>query len=164
MQELQKVLDWIYEHIQLEDRDNVSHSFRRVELTWPGDSKVVIANYTALDFVFTPDEDDDREAVEMEVNADSLLQFPRNAMWVVFDMGHHMGVKVNFEDWEIKAAPVTINPVGTKWEAQGANAYMPIHPSVRPGDTFTDARGLFLCVKRISAFLGIPYNVWVKQT
>jgi hypothetical protein len=158
MQVLSDLIAWIYERIDPEDRESVSHQLQRVEHPWPGDPSVVIANYTALIFSRSVE----GEELEVRTSADSLLRFPRNVSWLLLNIANGLGVKVNFEFYQEPEKVVPYQPVGKQWVAQGPGAYFPIDPNVRVGDTFTDERGLFLLVRRVHP-MGVPFNVWIKQ-
>lgn len=155
MQKLRELVDWLYEHVDPADRGKIEWRTERVVLEWPGDPDVEVANYTALVF--------SKGGTEVWKNADALLRFPQNIHWILVDVGKDLDVGVTFEYWLEPEKPTPWQPVGGRWEAQGPNAYFVVDPKVNPGDTFTDERGLFLAVRRVNPFLGIPYQVWIKQ-
>lgn len=155
MQKLKELVDWVYDRIDPDVKDEVLWRTERVTLAWPGSPDVEIANYTALVF--------ERGDSVVWTNADAILRFPRNISYVLLDIAKDLEVGVAFEYWQEPEKPTPWQPVGDRWEAQGENAYSVIDPRVNPGDTFTDERGLFLAERRVNPLLGIPYQVWIRQ-
>lgn len=159
MKELQKLIDWILERIDPQDRELVSYRTEEVALYAGPD--VPTFRYTAL--VFEIKDLDSGEVTEKWTSADSLLMFPRNAMWFLAELGIDHGLKVDFNyDSPVDPVPEVVNPVGAEWPQQGEGAYLTASPDVKAGDVWTDERGLFVCVRKFGLF-GTPYYVWTKQ-